>query len=188
MPRFSTLLLAVGLFSLPSGGFLSAAEPGAEDANQLKELFADDFSQDTRDQYETAGDVQWRPGSITLAKGARLIRAIDAGSWVEIGCDLRFPEAAGQRPDFRTRLYVRLDGAKGFLIVWVRHVDDGAGQHVLSVFEVDPQAEPGKQFKLSRRWPLAKLTEGRWRITYRYGAITIAAPNAKPSERFRAFH
>ncbi len=183
MPRSYALLVAVGLLGLHSG-FLSAAEPETANAFQLKQLFADDFSRDTRDQYEIAGDLQWRPGSITLAKGAKLTRTIDAGSWVEIECDLRHPQAKGQQSDSQTRLQVRMNGATDFLIVWDCNVQDGVAQHILYVFDTDPQAERGKQLKLVRRWRLSQFAEGRWRISYRYGAIAIAGPNAKPSERF----
>ena len=152
---------------------------------ELRPLIEDDFTNDSRHLYQITGDVEWTSGQLTLNKGSRVARTVEAGSWLEVECDLRFPNLEEQH-EFRTTLRLSLEGATDSLIVWSRRVDGEGTHHTLAVVDCDPSADPGKQFKEVQRWQLRGLDSGNWRFTYRYGAITIKPPRAK-SQRFFAY-
>src|SRR5262249_5669731 len=66
---------------------------------------SDDFTTDTRKEYEIQGDIRWQKGQLTLGPGAQLTRKVALGSTGQVRASLRLPagrEAHEVRLGFQT--------------------------------------------------------------------------------------
>ena len=70
-------------------------EPPFSQPPKLEQAFDDDFSMDSRANYEIEGDVKWEKGKLSLGEGSVLQRKLDgSGPWIEMELDLEFPSSS----------------------------------------------------------------------------------------------
>ena len=158
---------------------LAADDEAASTGQRLERLFDDDFSKDTRADYLIEGEVALEAGRLTLPPGAILARDLQAGSWVEAEIDLQFPELKAQNPPLVFDFNWVLNGSTPCFVRWAQGIKgNGEPYRYLYVVDTNPNAPENQRLVLIRRWPLAELTSGRWRLAYRNGLITIHSPQA----------
>jgi CHAT domain-containing protein/Tfp pilus assembly protein PilF len=67
---------------------LAPASPAAEETPTVR--FKDDFTMDTRKDYQVMGEVAWRKGVLMLSRDARIIRKLELGYTSEVRAELRW--------------------------------------------------------------------------------------------------
>jgi len=177
MARLLSMLFIIAICGLSS----VAQEPKIGDKH-LPTLFADDFREDTREDYEVWGPVEWKAGNLVLGESARIRKTIDAGTRVDIGLSFEIPAIANDGNTFKTQLRLTFLGASDLVLVWSVDRDQEASKALLSVYDTpvnpgilptgdSPEADE-KQRTLVRQWSLPKMTSD-WHIAYRDGLIRI---------------
>lgn len=92
---------------------LAACSGARSSAQDLPQVFDDDFSTDTRAAYAVASRAEWDQG-LTLGKGGILERRIQAGCNALTGVDFAWPKQA----PLRLRLYLEISNSWGAFVEW----------------------------------------------------------------------
>jgi hypothetical protein len=66
-------------------GHDDAATSNALNGPALKPLFEDNFTNDTRTDYDIAGDAAWQDGRLTLKQGGSITRSFKCGTRARVG-------------------------------------------------------------------------------------------------------
>jgi CHAT domain-containing protein/tetratricopeptide (TPR) repeat protein len=155
---------------------------------QLELLFEDDFSSDSRENYEIAGrdeSVIWEPGRLELKNEAIVSRKLEADNWIELELDLEFSELtkSGQKSEVEFSLGPTTE-ARSFLVLR-QNMSSGIVTSELAVYlsakqhsEIVGVASPTNIWSESMQ---SRLPDGRWRICFRKGVWQIEMPNASSS-------
>ncbi len=180
MHRF-TLILMLLVSTAVCGTNLLADEPQGADTlgvTQLKPAFSDDFSTDTRGDYEIEGDVNWEPGKLTLQPDALITRKVDGGAWAKVELAFTPPETpAENQPPAVLDVWFVLDGATPcFLRIMIPNDpkdDDSATLSLLDTMDRD-----GKRVAiLIRETRLAVKDLDSLTIEYRHGLVRASTAN-----------
>jgi len=139
---------------------------------KLKPVFNDDFSKDTRGEYEIEGEIRWESGTLTLSEGASIKRAIKGGAWAQVELDLG--DGGWGAGDEKLELQIRflLDGATD-CYVRLQTSENGQADSVALLDTGKQDGEPITQ--VVREMPLAKGTLSRITVEYRYGLVAVTA-------------
>jgi len=136
---------------------------------QLERVFSDDFSSDTRADYESDGDLVWKSGRLTLSEGASIERSVNAGAWVksEVGF------AAWAPAPSELRIWFLLDEATDCYVRVVRGVaDDSDVSSKVALVDTD---ENGNEYppRVVREvpWPVSK--PDAITVEYRHGLVVV---------------
>lgn len=185
------LLAVLILLLLPQLG--RADEPSSSatkeaKAPKLEPVFSDDFSTDTRGQYEVQGNVSWKEGKLTLAEGASITRDINGGAWAKVELDFGDDGWAPNQDTAELRLVFLLEGTNDcFVRLRKRNQADAA---TVAVFEIVPpryliySLTNTPKVKLVRQIFLPKAGLNELTVAYRSGVIKITT---NQSEQFACY-
>lgn len=151
---------------------------------QLELLFDDDFTADTRGNYQISTEgrgIEWEPGKITLLDGGRLTRRIDGDNCLEIELDLLFPELVEDGQKSELRISLGLEPELGTYVILRETRSSGAIRSEVTVFgtptpttgEASTPSVPRRLYHERREGP---FPSGAWRIKYHSGLWSIIAP------------
>ena len=151
---------------------------------ELKLTLDDDFSQDSRSEYQLSGDTQWGAGRLTLAEGAAIdCQLANSGQWLELELDLEFPKLTdkGDKTDFR--IWLGLDEFFSDRDCYVRLYQSQSNEKTISRIQLfdtngryddDPQTQLFKEAELN-----TPLESGKYNISCRNGLWKVTF-NTKP--------
>lgn len=185
--RFRSNLIAqtVGLLLSCSALFLVAQEqppttlPFAE-TPKLETAFADDFSLDSRAEYEVEGDTNWKVGQVTLGSEAVLRRELNAAYWLTMEFELELPELPREQENSEVRIWLDLDETEATdCFASIRQFREaGEVKTTLAIFDTESDWQENLNPALiGKPIELTKSLSGTWRISYRYGLWAITPPN-----------
>ncbi|MEO1614876.1 MAG: CHAT domain-containing tetratricopeptide repeat protein [Planctomycetota bacterium] len=140
---------------------------------KLIAVFNDDFSTDTRGDYEINGDVAWEPGTLTLSEGSSIKRAINGGPWAKIELDFGKDGWGSGSESQELRIWFLLDGATNCFVQFRKSLNGKDGP-TGSVALVDTGERNGQLIaEVVREMSLPKGALRSLSIEYRYGLVTV---------------
>lgn len=139
---------------------------------RLQPVFNDNFSKDTRPDYKVIGDVSWQQGTLTLAAGTSIERAINGGPWTQVNLQLSPLELTQERPQSEVRLWFLLDEVTNCYVRLRRRLR--GGKIVSSIALVDMGEKDGKPIgQVVREVVAGEIDSGDIRIEYRHGLVRV---------------
>ncbi|MBL8852328.1 MAG: CHAT domain-containing protein [Planctomycetaceae bacterium] len=168
--------------------------PNAPYANppQLQEFLFDDFSTNTRNNYEILEGkeaTEWNSGVVTLTNGSQLSRILQAENWVELELDIQFPDLSNRGDKSSLKILLELEPQNDVFLELSQKQRRGQVISEYTLFEnqIDLFGKVPKQSLLSlpqknRSQNLEKLLpNGKWRVAYRQGVWQVTPPDgSKP--------
>ena len=169
----TTFAMVVG-FSILHPIFAQTSNLEKQPWPQLESVFRDDFSMDSRNNYEIKGDVKWEPGKLTMAGGSSIQRTIKGGAWAKLELDVEWPDLSGDRPQQEVRIWFTFQGATNCFIRFRQELK--AEQPFSSVAVVDTNDETNEQVvELVRESSAEALLPSSLVVEYRYGLVSISS-------------
>lgn len=155
-------------------------EPPFSQPPKLEQAFEDDFSIDSRANYEIEGDVKWEKGKLSLGEGSVLQRKLDgSGPWIEIDLELEFPKLTKDGESSELKIWLDLDYVTDSLVLFRQDRKDGKTKSTISIVDSDgnwdanPQTVPVREPRVSD----SSLPGGNWSLGYRNGLWQVRQSN-----------
>lgn len=146
----------------------TAREPEPSRNLELKPVFDDDFSKDTRSDYQIEGDVDWEQGKLTLPEGASIKREIHGGSWAEIEVDFGEDGWPKEQDVAELQIWFYLEGATD-CFVRIRKATNGFSVTLFDTREEDGQSVPQV---IGEMWTKTGKTQ-ELNVVYRNGLVSL---------------
>ncbi|MEZ6120516.1 MAG: tetratricopeptide repeat protein [Pirellulaceae bacterium] len=171
----------LGLVWCVSGAWLQSQDASPADtesvnvqAPELKPVFSDDFSKDSRGDYDIMGDVNWEKGKLTLGEGA-IVRRIDGGAWAKVSLKLGELELAADGKPAELLIGFVLDGATNCAVRIRRHAPSADGVcGTVSLFDT-ANANGQLAAELVRELPINKDIPSSLDVEYRHGLVQVTS-------------
>ncbi len=142
---------------------------------KLEPVFIDDFSIDSRSDYTSEGNVDWKNGQLILDADSSIEREINASPWAKIELELDWPELTVEQPEQELRIWFRLDGVSDCYVRLQSKLVDG--KPVCSFALIDTKKQDGKLIEQAiRTKPHTTIEPQKVDIEYRHGLVTVASP------------
>ncbi|MEL6105279.1 MAG: CHAT domain-containing tetratricopeptide repeat protein [Planctomycetota bacterium] len=133
----------------------------------LHPVFADDFTRDTRSDYQVEGDVTWVSNGITLSKGASVERTFDGGFQASLGIKVETEHTL--EPQLRVRFLRR-----GANHCYLRFSWSSSGEQPASIALIETGIIRGEPFETLVRESLTdSLKLDSILVKYRRGLIQV---------------
>jgi tetratricopeptide (TPR) repeat protein len=141
----------------------------------LQPVFSDDFSEDTRGDYEPQGDILWEAGKLTLSDGASLERTFKGGPWTRMEVEFESGNGTANAESAEVRLWLRLAGApdcivcldqqdkqteRGFDKVALKRASDGSGDAVPRLIRESNLEADVQRLTIDYRHGVARIGSG----------------------------
>jgi CHAT domain-containing protein/Flp pilus assembly protein TadD len=140
--------------------------------------FTDDFSTDTRAQYEIRGPVRWEKGSLTIGEGAVVAKRIEPGQFVDLEVHLDLLTALDDDDDVKLEICFQLDSGQRMMVLLTQHPMEG--ENLLKGRLFSRSDTDGEDEELRGFGTLRNLGFGSLKLSYHAGVIRIG-PVANPA-------
>ena len=137
---------------------------------KLETVFNDDFSTDSRSDYETEGDIEWKQGLLTLQQGSAIERLVPGSPWVKFAIGMDVSESEGDQVNSELRLWFQLPESTDCYLRLQKKF--GGTQPSWSIALVDTGEIEGeaieqvvRELEFQNAWP------GILKVQYRHGLV-----------------
>ncbi|WP_419581091.1 CHAT domain-containing protein [Stieleria magnilauensis] len=152
----------------------SCSTYGEEQSEQFPAAFEDDFSVDTRADYQVNGNARWADSSLTLMSGASIVRRVKSEADFEVAIDLT-PDP-NQQGDAATQIHFAFSGGRQIIVAIVRRKSDDNWSEQVELADlrsVDGRSKPSPHFL--RRFPpvQSQTIQTQWKLKYKAGVLHV---------------